>query len=83
VKSADGYSRTYTVGDGTLVNAGNDGIADVQTGNDVRVLAVVKDGTASAVNVVDLTTVKELRGKWRPERQRRGAPSGTTPGAST
>ena len=81
VKSEDGYSRTYVVGDGTLVNAGDDGIADVKTGDRVRVLAVVKDGTATAVNVVDGTSVKQLRERWAPKRFRRGAPG--APGTST
>lgn len=65
VKSEDGFTRTYTVGDGTLVNAGNDGIADVHTGDQVRVRGVVKDGATTAVTVLDVTTVKQLRGRWR------------------
>lgn len=80
VKSEDGYSRTYAVGDKTLVNAGNNGIADVLKGHNVHVLAIVDGGTASAVDVLDVTTVKDLRGQWRPRRQPRpsAAPSNAT-----
>ncbi len=80
VKSADGYSRTYAVTDDTLVNAGNAGITDVKTGDQVRVLAVVKDGTASAVHVMDVTNVRDLRGKWLPHRVR---PSAGTSSSAT
>jgi hypothetical protein len=68
VKSEDGYSRTYAVTDDTLVNAGNVGIGDVKTGDKVRVLALVKDGNASAVHVMDVTSVRALRDKWAPRR---------------
>jgi hypothetical protein len=66
VKSEDGYSRTYTVNDGTLVNAGNDGIADVKTGDDVHVLATVVSGKATAVEVHDGTNIKASRDRWAP-----------------
>ena len=66
VKSEDGYSRTYAVNDDTLVNAGNDGIADVSTGDDVRVMAIVEGGNARAVRVHDRSKLKALREKWRP-----------------
>lgn len=74
VKSEDGYTRTYGVDDHTLVNAGNDGIGDVKTGNEVRVVALVKGDAANAVQVLDLTTIKDLRGQWAPRRQRPGMP---------
>jgi hypothetical protein len=79
VKSEDGYSRTYAVTEKTLVNAGNDGIADVLKGHTVHVLAVVAGGTASAVDVLDVTAVKDLRGQWRPRQPRPStAPSNAT-----
>lgn len=79
VKSEDGFSRTYAVGDDTLVNAGDEGIADVSTGDTVHVLAVVKDGTASAVRVVDATTTGRIRDRWRPGKARpSGEPSAAT-----
>lgn len=68
VKSEDGFSRTYSVDDNTLVNAGNDGIADVKTGDDVHVTAIVVDGKARAVAVRDGTRIYELREKWAPPR---------------
>lgn len=74
VKSEDGFSRTYAVDDNTLVNAGNEGIGDVQKGDQVRVVALVSDGKASAVDVRDLTQVGRLRDRWLPPR-----PSWTTP----
>lgn len=79
VKSEDGFSRTYGVNDGTLVNAGNDGIADVKNGDTVHVLALVTGGSANAVRVQDVTTVAKLREQWRPNRPKSSAtPSATT-----
>ncbi|TCC25219.1 hypothetical protein [Kribbella speibonae] len=64
VKSADGYSRTYTLTEDTLVNAARDGIDDVKTGNTVSVTAVVTDGKATASSVND-GTVRDAAGqKW-------------------
>ena len=68
VKSEDGFSRTYGVDDNTLVNAGNSGIGDVKQGDQVRVMAVVRDGKASAVDVNDGTQVGQLRSRWIPPR---------------
>lgn len=66
VKSADGFSRTYAVDDDTLVNAGRDGIGDVKTGDEVRVMAVVEDGDARAVQVADTTNIRRSMDRWRP-----------------
>lgn len=71
VKSEDGFSRTYGVDDNTLVNAGNDGIADVKKGDDVRVMAVVAGGTAKAVEVNDGTNIRASHDRWAP-----GPPAG-------
>ncbi|MDQ1712803.1 MAG: hypothetical protein QOE45_2253, partial [Frankiaceae bacterium] len=73
VKSEDGFSRTYVVDDNTLVNAGNDGIADVKTGDKVNVVAIVNGSTANAVHVVDATSVGKLRQQWRPGRPKASA----------
>lgn len=67
VKSEDGFSRTYKVDDNTLVNAGNDGIADVKKGDAVRVVALVDGESASAVEIFDGTNVERLGRRWRPE----------------
>lgn len=66
VKSEDDYSRTYTVNDNTMVNAGNEGIADVVKGDRVHVTALVVDGKANAVEVHDATQVRNLHDKWAP-----------------
>ena len=66
VLSADNYSRTYVVDDNTLVNAGDDGIGDVKNGDDVRVVALVTDGTARAVQLSDITRIGNLRERWLP-----------------
>lgn len=77
VRSEDGFSRTYVIDDGTLVKAGDEGSADIAAGDTVHVLAVVEDGSATAVRVVDATAVKKLRDRWRPGQARpSAAPSG-------
>ncbi len=63
VKSEDGYSRTYTLTEDTLVNAARDGIDDVKTGNTVTVFATVADGKATAVSVNDGTVRDAARDK--------------------
>jgi hypothetical protein len=69
VKSADGFTKKYTVDDGTLVDAGRDGIANVKSGDTVMVRAIVSGATAKAVAVNDVTTIKALRGRWAPAPQ--------------
>jgi hypothetical protein len=64
VKSADGYSREYTLTEDTLVNAARDGIDDVKTGNQVTVSAVVANNVATATTVNDGTTRDAAREKW-------------------
>ncbi len=64
VKSEDGYSRTYSITEDTLVNAARDGIADVKNGNTVNVFAIVADGKATAASIDD-GTVRDAAGqKW-------------------
>ncbi|MFI6826623.1 hypothetical protein ACIBG5_05940 [Kribbella sp. NPDC050241] len=64
VKSEDGYSRTYTLTEDTLVNAARDGIDDVKVGNTVQVTAVVADGKATASSVNDGTVRQAAGEKW-------------------
>ena len=78
VKSEDGFSRTYGVDENTLVNAGRDGIGSVKTGETVHVTALVNDGKATAVDIVDSTSVGRLRQRWHP---RRPAPPDAPPNA--
>jgi hypothetical protein len=58
VKSADGFTHTYTVTSNTLVAAGAAGIGSVKTGNTIFVIATVSGSTATAANILDLTAVK-------------------------
>ncbi|MEV6271633.1 hypothetical protein AB0L64_31015 [Kribbella sp. NPDC051936] len=68
VKSADGYTRTYVVNADTKVN--RDGkIADIKTGESVRIRAVVSGDTATASSIDD--------GSNRP-----APPDGAKPGTS-
>jgi hypothetical protein len=80
VKSEDGFSRTYSVGDDTLVNAGNNGIADVKNGDQVHVTAIVADGKAAAVDVRDATQAGRIRGRLGRPGGRDGTPPGAPPG---
>ena len=64
VKSADGYSRTYTVAAETLVNSARDGIASIKTGSKVSVSAVVTDNTATATTINDGTARDAAGQKW-------------------
>ncbi|HEY0617854.1 MAG TPA: hypothetical protein VGD15_09710, partial [Kribbella sp.] len=64
VKSADGYSRTYTVAAETLVNSARDGIGSIKTGNTVTVTAVVANSTATATSISDGTARDAAGQKW-------------------
>jgi len=74
VKSKDGYTRTYVVTAKTLVNAARDGIGSIKTGDEVGVVATVKSGTATAVDVRDLTQLKVQRDTFGPPPGRPGGP---------
>jgi hypothetical protein len=58
VKSADGYSVTYTVTSKTLVDAQAAGIGSVKKGDSLFVTATVSGTTPTATNIIDLTAVK-------------------------
>lgn len=79
VTSKDGYSKTYVLTPSTMVNAGRDGIGSVKTGEQVAVVATVKGGTATAVDVRDLTQLQAHRKELGPTpgNRRRTAPGGT------
>ncbi|WP_246486430.1 DUF5666 domain-containing protein [Kribbella qitaiheensis] len=64
VKSADGYSKTYTLTTDTLVNATRDGIDSVKPGNTVSVSAIVADGKVTAISVNDGTVRDAANQKW-------------------
>lgn len=78
LKSADGFTQSYTVDATTMVNAQRDGIASVKTGDEVGVLAVENGGTRTAVRVVDRTQLRDARQKYAPAR-----PSGAATPSST
>ncbi|HEY8200197.1 MAG TPA: hypothetical protein VII47_02485, partial [Actinomycetota bacterium] len=48
------------------VMAGTNGISDVKKGDSVRVLAVVEGDKARSLRIVDLSNLKNLRGKVPP-----------------
>jgi hypothetical protein len=66
LKSADNYSRTYSVDQNTVVNSGRDGIANVKNGDKVAVNAVVNGGKAAARSIQDQTTLGQIRQHWNP-----------------
>lgn len=55
VKSADGYTKDYTVNDDTRINRGGAGIDTVKTGQKVAIMAKVEDDTATAVVIRDMS----------------------------
>lgn len=61
VKSADGYTGTYTVTDSTLVDAKAKGIGSVKKGDTVMVTATAGGSTPAAVSVFDATAIKAGR----------------------
>jgi hypothetical protein len=65
VKSADGYSLTYTVTSKTLVDAQAAGIGSVKKGDTVFVAATVSGSTPTAADVYDLTAIKGGRVSFR------------------
>ena len=64
VKSEDGFSRTYSVDENTVVGAGRDGIGTVKTGDTVRVAGVVEAGQARAAAVIDSTSLGRIGEHW-------------------
>jgi hypothetical protein len=66
VKSADGFTKTYVVTPTTVVTSARDGIADVQVGHQVNVMAVEENGEATAVHILDITQVGVERHKYGP-----------------
>src|SRR5438874_824669 len=73
VKSADGFSKTYSVGENTVVNSGRDGIGTVKNGHTVAVNSVVTGGKAAARSIEDITTLGQIRQHWNPGASQGGA----------
>jgi hypothetical protein len=78
VVSDDNFTKTYAVTDTTLVNSARDGIGSIKSGNTVRVTATVSGSTATAVNIVDVTTIQNERPKFAPNRPARPGATTTT-----
>jgi hypothetical protein len=64
VKSEDGFSRTYSVDENTVVGAGRDGIGTVKTGDTVRVAGVVEGASAKAGAIMDSTSLGKIGEHW-------------------
>jgi hypothetical protein len=64
VKSEDGFSRTYSVDENTVVGAGRDGIGTVKTGDTVRIAGLVEDGKAKAAGILDSTSLGKIGEHW-------------------
>ena len=58
-----------------------DGIADVKTGDKVRVLGVVQGSSTKALDIADVTNIREHHEKWAPKPP--AAPEGGAPGGAT
>jgi hypothetical protein len=78
VKSADNFSRSYSVDQNTVVNSGRDGIANVKNGDKVAVNAVVNGDKAAARSVQDMTTLGQIRQHWNPNAPQGGPPTTRT-----
>ena len=64
VKSEDGFSRTYSVDENTVVGSGRDGIGTVKTGDTVRLGGVVDGGQAKAAAILDSTSLGKIGEHW-------------------
>ena len=77
LKSADGFTRSYTVTSSTLVDAQRDGIGSVKVGNQATMLATVSGSAATATSITDLTLLQQSHGGFGSGRE------GTSGGSST
>ncbi|MEV0290587.1 MULTISPECIES: hypothetical protein [unclassified Kribbella] len=78
LKSADGYTRTYTINSDTKIN--RDGkIADLKTGETVRLRAVVAGETATATQVTDNTDRPQGAPEGKPGKPESGSSATPTP----
>ena len=64
VKSEDGFSRTWSVDENTVVGSGRDGIGTVKTGDTVQLAGVAENGQARAAAVVDSTSLGRIGEHW-------------------
>jgi hypothetical protein len=59
LKSADGFTKSYTVASSTLVDAQRDGIGSVKVGNQAAVVATISGSTVTAASINDLTLMQQ------------------------
>jgi len=59
LKSADGFTKSYSVAGSTIVDAQRDGIGSVKVGNQAAVVATVSGSTATAASITDLTLLRQ------------------------
>jgi hypothetical protein len=59
LKSADGFTKSYTVTSSTLVDAQRDGIGSVKVGNQASVTATVSGAAVTATSINDLTLLQQ------------------------
>lgn len=78
VKSADGFTATYTVMPATQVNAQAAGIGSVKSGDTVELTATASGGTATADAIIDQSSIKSGRGSFGFPR---GGPNASPPAA--
>jgi hypothetical protein len=94
VKSADGYTHSYTIQPSTVVDSQSGGIAAIASKDTVRVEALVQGRSQTATNIVDTTKVGSSRKGFgfgpgrpggpggRPGRNGPGGGPGAGPGAA-
>ena len=76
LKSADGFTKSYTVTSSTLVDAQRDGIGSVKVGHQATMLATVSGSSATATSINDLTLLQQGHAGF-------GSGPGTSGGSST
>lgn len=59
IKSADGFTKTYPVTSGTIVDSKRDGISSIKVGDQAAIAATVSGSTATATNIVDITNLQQ------------------------
>ena len=81
VKSADGFTQSYTVSANTVVNSGQLGINSVKAKDTVQVEAAVTGSGSTLVreaeSIIDTTSLGSIRGHWNPR------PAPATPPTTT
>jgi hypothetical protein len=82
VKSADGFTASYTVTSNTVVGAQSAGIGSVKKGDKIFVTATVSGSTATAATIIDLTAIQNGRASFGFPEPPQKAPAPPTPSQS-